>query len=56
MHDKVFAFFDAAVVGIPVLSFCVYQIWSVNREIAADKRKSEEAARHAVGEHRLDDG
>ncbi len=55
MHDKVFAFFDAAMVGVPVALFCVWQLISVNREIKQD-RASKDAARHPVGEHRLDDG
>ncbi|UVO50845.1 hypothetical protein M0208_10065 [Sphingomonas sp. SUN019] len=46
--------------GVVVLGFAGWQIISVNREIAADKieagrKKSEDAARHPVGEHRLDD-
>lgn len=42
--------------GVVVLGFAGWQIVSVNREIAADKRKKlEDAARHTVGEHRLDD-
>lgn len=54
MHDKLFAFLDAAIVGVPVIGFCIWQLISVNRAIARDKA-SQEAARHPVGEHRLDD-
>lgn len=46
--------FTAAV----ALSFGFYQLWSVNREIRRDREKaqSRDDARHAVGEHELDDG
>lgn len=45
------------------LGFGLYQLWSVNREIARDreaKRRAHEEAEsgapgHAVGEHELDD-
>jgi hypothetical protein len=54
---------DLAIAGIPALAFGVWQLVSINREIARDKEKREEAAgeaspegsRHPVGEHRLDD-
>lgn len=55
MHDKVFAFFDAAIVGVPVIGFCIWQLVSLKREARRDAA-SKEAARHAVGEHGLDDG
>ena len=52
-----FSLFDLAIAGVPVVIFCVWQLISVNREIARDKRKAESPERpgHPVGEHRLDD-
>lgn len=38
-----------------ILGFAVWQLWSVNREIKADKEKADASARDAVGEHELDD-
>jgi hypothetical protein len=39
-----------------ILGLAVWQLWSVNREIAKDKaKKSDDSAGHAVGEHPLDD-
>jgi hypothetical protein len=38
-----------------ILGLAVWQLWSVNREIARDKQKKSEDAGHAVGEHPLDD-
>jgi hypothetical protein len=46
---------EMAFVGAVVLGFAVWQLVSVNREIAKDRAKSEDSAGHAVGEHRLDD-
>ncbi len=51
--------FTAAV----ALGFGLYQLWSVNREIARDKEakareqneRESDAAGHPVGEHELDD-
>lgn len=67
MNSAYFSFFDMAICGIPALGFGVWQLVSVNREIAKDKAKaalapssspspSPESAGHAVGEHRLDHG
>ncbi|MEG3165458.1 hypothetical protein U1701_12720 [Sphingomonas sp. PB2P19] len=62
-----FSLFDLAIAGIPVVLFCVWQLISVNREIARDRQRAAEAddsstdrtspdrAGHPVGEHRLDD-
>ncbi len=57
MNHGVFALLDMAIVGVPVIVIGVWQLVSVNREIAKDreKRGSPEDARHPVGEHRLDD-
>lgn len=46
---------EFAVFGPIVLGLAVWQLWSVNREIARDKEKSAEPPRHPVGEHPLDD-
>ncbi|MEN2787927.1 hypothetical protein ACFOKI_16235 [Sphingomonas qilianensis] len=57
-----FSLFDLAIAGVPVVLFCLWQLVSVNREIAKDKKAAKTAesaspqrARHPVGEHRLDD-
>ena len=60
MDMRYFSLLDMAIVGVPVLVIGVWQLVSVNREIAKDKaaaakRQSPEGARHSVGEHRLDD-
>jgi hypothetical protein len=61
MNMSYFTLFDMATVGVPSIAFCVWQLISVNREIARDKaakaaRESlPEGAGHAVGEHGLDD-
>lgn len=61
MPQSWFALMDMAIVGIPVLVIGVWQLVSVNREIAKDKAKaaeraqSPEGAGHPVGEHGLDD-
>jgi hypothetical protein len=61
MDMKYFTIFDMATVGIPSIAFCVWQLISVNREIAKDKAAKAakdalpDSAGHAVGEHRLDD-
>ena len=57
MNGSYFSMFDMAIAGIPALAFGLWQLVSINREIAKDKAKrdSPESARHPVGEHRLDD-
>lgn len=57
MNGSYFSLMDMAIAGVPALAFGIWQLVSVNREIARDKRKrdSPENARHPVGEHRLDD-
>ena len=58
MDHRYFSLFDMAIVGIPVITIGVWQLVSVNREIARDKASkddSPEGAGHSVGEHRLDD-
>ncbi|HEU0045629.1 hypothetical protein [Sphingomonas sp.] len=50
---------DLAIAGVPALAFGIWQLVSINREIARDKAKkasaSPESPRHAVGEHGLND-
>lgn len=44
--------------GAIVLGFCAWQYWSMTRSIARDKKQREasaDRARHAEGEHPLDD-
>lgn len=57
MSDHVFGILDMAIVGVVVIGLGLWQLVSINREIARDKarRDSPEGARHAVGEHRQDD-
>jgi hypothetical protein len=59
MNSSYFSLFDMAICGVPALGFGVWQLISINREIAKDKgakdaTPSPEGARHPVGEHRLD--
>lgn len=62
MPDGIFGILDGALVGIVVVGLAVWQLVSINREIARDKAKakakgnSPESAGHPVGEHGLDDG
>jgi len=57
MPHGMFALLDMAIVGVPVIVISVWQLVSINREIAKDREKRglPEDARHPVGEHRLDD-
>jgi len=58
MHIGYLSLFDLAISGIPAIIFCVWQLVSINREIAKDKAAkaaSPESAGHPVGEHGLDD-
>lgn len=58
MNSTYFSIFDMAICGIPALGIGLWQLVSVNREIARDKQAkaaSPDDARHAIGEHRLDD-
>ena len=61
MDMKYFGMLDMAIVGVPAIVIGVWQLVSVNREIAKDKAakieqgSSPDRARHPVGEHRLDD-
>ena len=58
MESKWFSLMDMAIVAIPALGIGIWQLVSINREIARDKAKkaeSPEGSGHPVGEHRLDD-
>lgn len=59
MESKYFSLMDLAIVAIPALGIGIWQLISINREIARDKQKraeaSPEGSGHPVGEHRLDD-
>lgn len=56
MDHKYFSLFDMAIVGVPVIVISVWQLISVNREIAEDKKaKLPDSPGHAIGEHGLDD-
>lgn len=58
MDSRYFSLFDLAIAGVPALLFGLWQLVSINREIARDKAKKEQSPErpgHAVGEHRLDD-
>jgi hypothetical protein len=62
MPNSYFALLDMAIVGVPTILFVIWQLVSINREIARDKARkdsqaepSPERAGHAIGEHRLDD-
>jgi len=57
MSDRMFGMIDLALVCIVAIGLGVWQLVSINREIARDKakRESPDSAGHPVGEHRLDD-
>lgn len=63
MNGGYMGLLDLAIAGIPALAFGIWQLVSINREIARDRAKggakaaprSPEGAGHPVGEHRLDD-
>lgn len=62
MPNSYFALLDMAIVGVPTIVFVIWQLVSINREIARDKaakaQRSEESPErpgHPIGEHRLDD-
>ncbi len=64
MDSKYFSLMDMAIVAIPALTFGIWQLISINREIAQDNAKKAaspesaplpESSGHPVGEHRLDD-
>lgn len=38
MSGNWFSLFDMAIAGVPVIAFCIWQLVSINREIAKDKK------------------
>lgn len=50
-----YGWIEVPVIGAVALGLGVWQLWSINREIKSDRKKSADAARHPVGEHPLDD-
>lgn len=65
MPEKYYSLIEMGLTGAIVLGFAIWQIVSVNREIARDKAKKntqtttqatlQDSAGHPVGEHGLDD-
>lgn len=57
MDSKWLSLMDLAIAAIPALGFGIWQLISINREIARDRKAKEspEGTGHAIGEHRLDD-
>ena len=63
MVQQHFGWIEMVLVGVFGLGFGIWQLWSVNREIAKDKLAKDGAAKessgsgagHPVGEHELDD-
>lgn len=41
MSGRYFSLFDMAIAGVPVLIFCAWQLVSINREIARDRKKKD---------------
>ena len=54
IDPRYYGLIEMGFTGAVVLGFAIWQLVSVHREIGRDKR-SEEAPRHPVREHRLDD-
>lgn len=54
-----FGWIEIAFTAVVALGFGFYQLWSVNREIRADREAKERDSAprpgHPVGEHELDD-
>lgn len=55
--EQHFSWIEIVFVGTVGLGFGIWQLWSVNREIAKDRaaKDSTPVAGHPVGEHELDD-
>jgi hypothetical protein len=55
--EQHFGWIEIAFTGVLAVGFGVWQLWSVNREIAKDKaaKDSTGSAGHPVREHELDD-
>lgn len=61
MDHKYYSIVEMVFSGTIILGFAIWQLVSINREIARDKAKKSpetplpKSPGHAVGEHRLDD-
>jgi len=56
MQTRYLGLIELTMTAVLVLGFGLYQLRSVNRSIAEDRKRAEsDAAGHAVGEHPLDD-
>ena len=57
MGSKWFSLMDMAIVAVPALGIGIWQLVSINREIARDKKAKEspKGSGHPVGKHRLND-
>lgn len=57
MDMQNFGWIEIVFTAVVALGFGLWQLWSVNREIAKDKEKAEKSAApgHPEGEHELDD-
>lgn len=45
MNGSYFSLMDMAIGGVPVILFCIWQLVSINREIAKDKAKADSTKR-----------
>ncbi len=56
MDHKYYSIVEIVFTHIIVLSLAIWQLVSINREIASDRKASSpKGSGHPVGEHRLDD-
>lgn len=59
--EQHFGWIEIAFTGTIAIGFGVWQLWSINREIAKDRaakdaaEKSAPGAGHPIGQHELDD-
>lgn len=42
MNGHVFSILDMAIAGVPIIAICIWQLISVNREIAKDRKPDSE--------------
>lgn len=54
MIEKYGGIIEGGITFVVVIGFCAYQYWATNRSIARDSASTRDA-RHAEGEHKLDD-
>lgn len=55
MIEKYGGIIEGVITFSVVIGFCAYQYWATNRSIARDKASARQA-RHAEGQHELDNG